>query len=419
MAGQCIICREETDTFSDEHVIPKALGGYYHIYNVCVSCNSDLGSYVDSKLVNHQFADFQRYILGLRGNSKTLPNPFSGTHRLATDETQKIQLRLGENDKPAPYMIPKVTYEEIASKEGGTKVTICLDASDEKKIDGILAKISKKLKVSLDEFEGIDRTVQPAEHPSIKCSLSIDLADFKIGLLKVAYEFAVDSISEYFLDEKAIEISTILKSADYSSVEKYVNLGNGFDYTIFNSLGDYLDLESKKHYLVLASSTTNGLTCLIHLHGMFSAGVTLSAAAYPDDLAIFGVNDLEAKTFRKIYPEDLLAEIYAPPELRFQYFFETEQAVQDFLSLQASEDFDFYRQDNACQVFDRTGKQLESNLHDKMKEVECFVSTEALKGGGVAHTFPFQAEIFIKFLPSEKLVQIVAVREERYQVAKL
>lgn len=59
MENRCIICREETDSFSDEHVIPDTLGGYYHIYTVCKDCNSDLGSDVDSKLVNHRFADFQ------------------------------------------------------------------------------------------------------------------------------------------------------------------------------------------------------------------------------------------------------------------------------------------------------------------------------------------------------------------------
>jgi len=61
----CIICRKETNDFSDEHVIPDSLGGYYHIYSVCKTCNSDLGSNVDSDLVNHKFSDFQRYLLGI------------------------------------------------------------------------------------------------------------------------------------------------------------------------------------------------------------------------------------------------------------------------------------------------------------------------------------------------------------------
>jgi len=78
----CIICRTEKDEkeFSDEHVIPDALGGYYHIYTVCKNCNSILGRKVDSKLTNHIFSKYQRSALNLKGKSGKIPNPFEGTH---------------------------------------------------------------------------------------------------------------------------------------------------------------------------------------------------------------------------------------------------------------------------------------------------------------------------------------------------
>lgn len=416
--NQCIICRKEKDTFSDEHVIPESLGGYYHIDTVCITCNSDLGSFVDSKLVNHQFAEFQRYILGLKGGSKKLPNPFSGNHQMAENENQKIQLRLGKDGKPTPYIVPSVSYEKLSGENGGTKISINLDATDENKLDSILAKISKKFQLPLEQFDGIDRSVQSVERPNIKCTLSIDLAEFKIGLLKIAYEFAVDTVPEYFSDKSAIEISKILKNADYGSAESYINLGDGFDHTIFDSMCDYLDLESKKHYLVLSGSDRYGLQCLIHLHGMFSIGVKLSTDDYPN-VTVFGVNDIGRKTFRKIYPEDIISEIYAPPKLLFQHYFQTEQSLQEFLALQEREDFDFYRFNDIYPIFDRMGNQLELNLYDKMKEVESLVTTEALKNGGIAHTFRLQGDVYIKILPSQKLVQIIAVREERRQIAKL
>ena len=30
--GYCIICHQDNQELSDEHVIPEAIGGYYHIY---------------------------------------------------------------------------------------------------------------------------------------------------------------------------------------------------------------------------------------------------------------------------------------------------------------------------------------------------------------------------------------------------
>ncbi|SEQ02529.1 HNH endonuclease [Amphritea atlantica] len=419
MEKYCIICREESDNFSDEHVIPDALGGYYHIYTVCKECNSDLGSSVDAKLVNHQFAEFQRYLLGLTGKSKKLPNPFSGTHHIAEDVNKKIQLRLGEDGKPTPYTITNVSYEELETEGGGTKVSICIDASDEKKLDSILEKIAKKLQVPIEQLEGIDRSVQTVEKPNIKCSLSIDLADFKIGLLKIAYEFSVDTVDGYFSDPSAIEISEILKNAKYDSVEKFVSIGSGFDHQIFDGLRDYLDFESKKHYLIIVGSQDHGLVCLVHLHGMFSVGVRLSNLPYPDSLAVIGVNDIEKKSFRKIHPEQLLQEVFAPPELRFQYYFPTEHAAQEFLDLQTSEEFGFHTTEAGHPVFDSQGNPLDSDLYSKMKESEHLVTSEALEGGGIAHTFPIQDELFIKILPTGKLVQVIAVREELRQIAKL
>lgn len=418
ISDMCIICREVTDDFSDEHVIPDALGGYYHIHTVCTSCNSNLGSAIDSKLVNHQFADFQRYLLGLRGKSKKLPNPFSGTHHLADDESKKIQLRLDSDNKPVPYTITNVTYEKIESDEGGTKVSICLDASDEKKLDGMLNKIAKKLRVPIEQFENIDRSIQ-TQSPYIKFTLAIDLSEFKIGLLKIAYEFAVDTVEDYFDDPSATEISRIIKHAEYSSVEEYVSIGNGFDHKLFDSMGTYLDLDSKKHFLLLSGSQSYGLLCLVHLHRMFSIGVQLSKSPYPDNLMVIGVNDIEGKSFRKVYPDNLLKELYSAPELRFQYSFPSDAAVREFLALQSAENFDFLRIDNEIPVFDRLGNTMGSCLYQKMMAVENLVTSEALEGGGIAHTFPLQEEIFIKIVPSGKLVQITAVREELRQVSKL
>lgn len=416
---QCIICREEKDTFSDEHVIPDSLGGFYHIYTVCKPCNSYLGSFVDSKLVNHKFSEFQRYILDLRGKSNNLPNPFSGTHYMEGDEDRKVQLRLGVDRKPAPYTVTSVNYAEVAGEGGGTKVSITLDASDVRKLDGILDKISKKLQVPREQFDGIDRTVQSIEHPSIRCQLTIDLVEFKIGLLKIAYEFAVDTAAQYFEDSDAIEISKILRSADYASVDKYVNIGNGFDHGIFASLRDYLDLESKKHYLVLASGLNGGLTCLVHLHGMFSVGVRLSEGVYPEDLVVIGVNNIEERTFRKVFSTDIVSEVYGPPALRFQYHFRDEIELREFLDTQAQDDFSVMSIYESIPIFDRNGGKLQIDLHGKMKEAENEAVEEPLEGGGIAYVFPIHDEVFVKILPSHKLVQVIAVREERQQVKKL
>ena len=76
--GYCIICHQDNQELSDEHVIPEAIGGYYHIYNVCKDCNSKLGDHVDNLLLNHWFIKAARHEKGFKGYKGYIPNPLVG-----------------------------------------------------------------------------------------------------------------------------------------------------------------------------------------------------------------------------------------------------------------------------------------------------------------------------------------------------
>ncbi len=109
---QCIICRELRDDFTDEHVIPDSINGYYHIYSLCSRCNNKMGSEVDNKLTNHKFIEFQRQVLGIRGKRGTVPDPLKGTYSLKENPSQKIVLKLDSNGYP-PDMELKATETVI------------------------------------------------------------------------------------------------------------------------------------------------------------------------------------------------------------------------------------------------------------------------------------------------------------------
>ncbi|MCS0589992.1 HNH endonuclease [Massilia norwichensis] len=413
---QCIICRKFKEAFSDEHVIPDALGGYYHIYSVCTQCNSRMGSTVDVKLVNHKFSEFQRFTLGLKGKSKKLPNPFIGIHRIDGEESRRVQLRIDGDGKLVPYVVPTVEYEKL---DDGTRVSICVDASDKNKLSGILDGVAKKLKVPLEQLKLPEQAVRSIARPNIQGGFSIDLFEFKIGLLKIAYEFAVDTIPEYFHDDAAVEIAEILFHADHSRVEKYVNIGSGFERNLFSSLEKYLDIAKKKHFLVLCSHRAGGLSCLMHLHQLFAVGVSLSKKMYPDHLFVVGVNDIEKKSFRKIFGEELSREVYGVPFLRFQYYFENEAALMRFQELQMSEHFEVIQVKGEIPVFDKSGNALETTLNEKMNAVAPLAKSEFLSEKEFICTYNFAEDVFVKVNPGGELVQVTAVREEYVNVSKI
>jgi len=138
----CIICRLEKTEFSDEHVIPDSMKGYYHIYTVCKTCNSDLGTKVDSKLVNHKFIEFQRHLLGIKGKSGAIPNPFAGTQTLRDDPEQKVIVTFDEKGQLTPRLLPKIPI--INSGEKIENLTFTLDAKDIHLKDKIIDKILKR-----------------------------------------------------------------------------------------------------------------------------------------------------------------------------------------------------------------------------------------------------------------------------------
>lgn len=148
----------------------------------------------------------------------------------------------------------------------------------------------------------------------------VDTQAFKIGLLKIAYEFAVDSIGDYFETPDATEISRILREVDYEAVNRFVTVGSGLQPEVFEPFKDYLDLDSKKHYLVLINAGMELMGC-VKLHRLFCVGVKLSSKQHMDaGRAIFGINDIVNHAFRKLDFQELVAECMGPTHSRLGFF---------------------------------------------------------------------------------------------------
>lgn len=325
---KCIICRVDKDAleFSDEHVIPDALGGYYHIYSVCRACNSRMGETVDSALVNHKLTDLYRFVEGMAGKSGAIPNPFGGL--VTSTENPDFQARaIADDDGELKFqLIPRVVVHE----EGGAPklIEIVVDAQDEAKIGTILRKKLQRLGIEECQARAKSELVRSVLGGGFSMRWQIDMQAFKIGLLKIAYEFAVDSIEEYFETPDAIEISRILREVDYEAVNQFVTVGSGLQPEVFEPFKDYLDLESKKHYLVLINAGPELVGC-VKLHQLFCVGVKLSSKRNLDEgRIIFGINDIANHTFRKLNFQELVAECMGPTHSRLGYFFVTEEEAR-------------------------------------------------------------------------------------------
>ena len=240
---QCAICRAHGVQYSVEHVIPEALGGFYVLSDlVCVDCNSKLGDQVDDALVNHWLTKLYRHIHGLRGKAKKAPNPFAGHFTLKSDSSKRMQIRMNRDGSLLPYVLPEVTHTDLNHKR--VQVNISVDASDEAELDTIVSKIAKRMGISADDVLSNAQPTRVSDDGALMGRQTVDLRDFKIGLLKIAYEFAVDRVPGYFESDDAKHTAEILKEARLDDVEQYVNIGDGFDHRAWLHLAIFLALET-------------------------------------------------------------------------------------------------------------------------------------------------------------------------------
>lgn len=337
----CIICRKEKDEFSDEHVIPDSLKGYYHIYSVCKTCNSALGANVDSKLVNHSFIESLRYLLAIKGKSGSIPNPFAGTHTLKNDPEQKVTASFNEQGQLKLKFLPKISFPNI---NGKGSFSISLDVEDFHLKDQIIGKILKRRGIDKSRVNFKEQK-ERVEQPWINSKWIIDTKDFRIGLLKIAYEFAVDTIPNYFDDDFAKIISSILFEADLERMAKEVTFfGNGFDKEILKPLSHLIDFGNNNHYLALVEVESIGLICQVNIFNCFSIAIKLSnSKKYLPQGSIIGVNDISKGTFEKLTIYELVNRTYSPLEYRFQYWLPDEESLHELISLQKHKTSAFIR----------------------------------------------------------------------------
>jgi len=419
---KCIICRQDKDEFSDEHLIPESIGGCYHIFTVCKQCNSKLGNNVDNKLVNHYFADMMRYELGIEGKTGFIPNPFSGTHVLIDDESTKVRTTLKADGNIDTYLIPRIHKKDIPN---GTEIKIQLDSSDENKIKEIITNILKRQKGKYD----IDKVLEKLEFqsesfmPNIKMEKIIDAKEFKIGLLKIAYEFAVDSISDYFEDEKAIEISKFLykvckeKTIDLERIDNYF-IGDGIASKEMMKIFDIiLDLNKKRHVLVLKDYPGIGLVCIISLYNLFTIGVKLSNKSYINNNFLFLFNNLDSKDCEKLDMFELFPKIAGPKKIDFLYNLKNQFEYEKFCEKEKVNDDNVFTMNNETVFFDRNYNIKYKSLNELILKNINNVESDT-DGTTYINQLDLKEELYVKFLPDDFFVQVISIRSSQKVIGK-
>ncbi|MVN23428.1 HNH endonuclease [Mucilaginibacter arboris] len=415
---KCIICRKEKIKFNDEHVIPDSIKGYYHIFTVCEDCNSKMGAEIDSKLTSHKFIEFKRYELNIKGKSGRIPNPFAGVQTLKNEPGRKATFDLNKDGKFILRLLPFVP--ELKSDYPQSNFSFSIDKKDLHLKDGIIDKILKMRNLDRSKISFENQIEETIEEPWLESKITIDIVDFKIALLKIAYEFAVDQIPQYFHDELAVKISEILFNADIQKMKSdIIFIGNGFDKKILKPLSHLIDFENNNHYVILMDAKSLGLICQVNIFNTFSIGIQLSKKSYLKNDLIILKNDTTSYKCEIINSNELIRRTYTQVEYNFQYLFPDNSALEAFNKLQNHPEFDFYKINEKVPIYNSLELIQYSNIELKLEQPQL----EKIPKGDTTNTiitdFILDEMLFIKLLPTNKLYQITAIQTIIRRVNKI
>ncbi|MDE6287226.1 MAG: HNH endonuclease [Muribaculaceae bacterium] len=300
----CIICHKKNVEASDEHIIPLALGGVMHTWNVCKTCNSRFGEDVDTLLTDHDLISFQRHQHRLRGQSKQIPaSPLEGTFQGDDGEKYRVEYNDGKFEAhPFPKFI----------EEGRGHLTLSIDPRDLKKADDMIKKYCRRKHYKIDETQRRVSPVYERPAPEVTVNLHIDIMRFRLAIVKIAYEFAATLFPDLLHDETMTRIADILHDAAFDRLGELVFIGNGFNNLMPMILGDFVDFDNPKRHYIFLTNLDDGLYCCVKLFNTFFLGVKLSDKVYnAADNAILAINDFEKHQYDLYTLEELADKVNA------------------------------------------------------------------------------------------------------------
>jgi hypothetical protein len=316
---RCIRCEKVFDDAerTDEHVFPESIGGTICIHDICKSCNSFFGSYVDGPFVNNVLIDSRRMMLGLAGKSGRVPNPLQNGV-MADSPDQKVKLLLDDGASKRLYTVPSV--QRSTDEKGNPIISIRLDKSDEDKLPQIIETL--KSRFARDgkqvEFKTIDKQEFHVDKPWVKEEFHFDALGWQRGIIKIAYELAYRFLGPSYLDDPmAKELRQILlpekiSEEDFRNARFRANIG-----LASAQEQDFMFLDDPNSLYGALLHVNGTLLCAVKIFDVFQGKIVVTEhfpGKYPLEGEVIRINVVNQETIEMPY-HDYLAHLFpdAPP----------------------------------------------------------------------------------------------------------
>lgn len=409
--GKCIICHREGQDMSDEHVIPEAIGGYYHIYSVCKDCNSKFGHNVDKFLLNNWLTIVKRNEHKLSGKSGNVPHPLMVEGTL--EDGRKVRIEKDKEGHLYPHLIPEAP---VVSNDG-KQIHFSVDSHDVRTIDHMLSAILKRKGWNLSNctMESSLQHVQ-IEKPAVHMQFSIDIKAYILSLLKIAYEFTVDRCSAYLDDPMAKLYAEILLSGNVERVDEINVLANHFLDRNFKILPQFIDNNTHRHLLML-TEIDGSLVCVIKLFDVYGISIMMSNQSYGFDgsKSVVAINDFDMHACDICTLEDIIPKLIS--ETRREYAFDEvgKGFMDSALKKSGAGNVGFACNERGENViFNCLGIPIDTEEQYLLRQdTTRNDNTEVIENGFVS-TYPYPLGYYYLIRPADVLVRVLSIKETTY-----
>lgn len=272
---QCIFCRKykEDNEFNREHIILDSLGGSGCediCVNVCILCNSSLGTRVDACLMNHEITKYIRYSLKIKGRNG-VPNPFKKMKFNYADTPFVGELQTDKRGNISGFRADHGVY-----KLDGKTIIV----GPRKNFDGYVNSQRKSKNLPLLSKEEIIKNTFHFRDSQIPHINIVEIPDEMKNeyiyfafptMLKMAYEFCFIKLGEEYLDDPlATEIRAFLMEFDYKKQRQY--------FCPTDTVYEWID--TKDNFISISLYTEdNKLYVKIELYGLIMYDICMSETA--------------------------------------------------------------------------------------------------------------------------------------------
>lgn len=263
-------------------MFPLAIGGCVTTERVCESCNSTLGSRVDSALVDNFLIRARRAQLGLAGNSGVAPalhEILLGEHTLASDPNRRIRVTF--NDKTGKLDLRALySASDITMPDGAKARRIIIDERDRNQIPIIIQRERRRHGVRPLTSQELAAEVQKAvenltdvDKPSIHIQFSINLAFIRHAMFKIVYELAFLWLGEEYLDDP---LAARLRAAICDSSPESTNHIAGYVGDSANCDAFKMWPTSESTHMAYAFTIDRGIAISVRIFDVFTAVVKIA-----------------------------------------------------------------------------------------------------------------------------------------------